>query len=287
VSVLWLAAPEGKVANPPLLSRLTGAHRTRDILFLRNGDRIEGTLQGLEEGEFRLEGEGKKSIRIPQTKVAVVAFNTELISRALPKGLYGHLVLTNGTRLVVTSAQLLLDGDTVRCRLPVGGTFEVAADQVAALDLRQGCALYVSDLKPAAYQQTPFFGVRWPYVLDGSVAGGDLRLAGNTYDKGVGLHSQSRLTFELPAGYRFFEALVGLNEKTGRRGRARVRVLLNDKVVDIGWDKDLTGNTKPVPIRVKLPGTRTKPVRLTLAVDFGQFGDVQGHVNWVDARLVK
>ncbi len=287
VSVLWLAAPRARADTPALVRRLSAERRTRDVLFLRNGDRIEGTLQSLEEGEFQLEGEGKKTVRIPQAKVAVAAFNTELISRARPKGLYGHLVLSNGSRLVVTSVRLPLDGDTLRCQLPVGGTFEVAVDQVAALDLRQGCALYLSDLKPAAYRHTPFFGVRWPYVLDGSVAGNPLRLAGSTYDKGVGLHSKSRLTYDLPAGYRFFEALVGLDENTGRRGRARVKVLVNDKAVDIGWDKDLTGNDKPLPIRVKLPGKQTKPVRLTLQVDFGQFGDVQGHINWVDARLVK
>jgi hypothetical protein len=287
VSVLWLATPHGGAKPEDLLRRLDREQRTRDVLILRNGDRIEGTLQGLETGDFRLEGEGKKITRVPRAKVAVVALNTELVSRARPKGLYGHLILSNGARVVVTAVRLRDAEDTLRCQLPVGGSFEVPVDQVAAIDLRQGCALYLSDLKPKAYQHTPFFGVNWPYVLDGSVGGRELRLAGSTYDKGLGMHSKSRLTFEVPAGYRFFEARVGLDEQTGGRGRARIRVLLNGKAVDTGWNKDLTARDQPLPLRIKLRAIKGQQVALSLEVDFGQFGDVQGHVNWVDARLIK
>jgi hypothetical protein len=287
VSALWLAPPRDGTRAEALLRRLAVEQRKRDMLILRNGDRIEGTLQGLEDGALLLEDESKKVTRITQAKVAVVALNTELISRARPKGLYAHLVLANGARLVVSSVSLPDGGDTLRCRLPVGGTFEVALDQVAAIDLRQGCALYLSDLKAKNYRHTPFFGVSWPYAVDSSVTGRDLRLAGSTFDKGLGMHSKSRLTYEVPAGYHYFEGQVGLDEQTGRRGRARIRVLINGKPADIGANKDLTGRDKPLPVRVKLPAQNGQPVELTLEVDFGQFGDVQAHVDWVDARLIK
>jgi hypothetical protein len=242
---------------------------------------------GLEGEEVRVETEGKKKITMPRARVAVIAGNTDLVSRARPKGTYGYLILTNGSRLVVTAARLRDKEETLHCRLPAGGAFTVPADQVAALDLRQGCAVYLSDLKAARYTHTPFFGVSWPYVVDGSVANHDLRLQGNVYDKGLGMHSKSRLTYEVPPGARFFEAWVGLDEQTGRRGRARIQVLINDKPVDIGWNKELTARDKPLRIRLPLSKPDDGPTRLTLGVDFGQFGDVQGHVNWVDARIIK
>jgi hypothetical protein len=282
VAVVWLAAPD-RVSRPDLfLRRLARGRRARDVLLLRNGDRIEGTLLGLDPTTFRLETEGKKTTTVPRAKVVALAFNTELLSRARPKGIYAQLVLANGARLILAAARLA-GGSTLQGKLAPGGWVDVPLTQVAALDFRQGCAVYLSDLKPAGYKHTPFFGVRWPYVTDGSVAGRDLRLGGGTYDKGLGMHSKSRLTYDLRKGYRRFEALVGLDADTGRKGRVRVRVLLDGKPADIGLKKELTAKDRPLRIRLDVTGKRT----LTLEVDFGSYGDVQSHVNWADAFLVK
>jgi hypothetical protein len=284
VSALWLARPTNVSRPEHFLRRLAAERRTRDVLLLRNGDRVEGTLLGMAGGVFRIMEEGeKKPTEVAVPRVAVAAFNTDLVSAARPKGIYGRLVLANGGRLLVASVRLADGGQAVQARLPTGQAFEVAVDQVAALDLHQGCAVYLSDLKPTAYEHTPFLGLPWPFVADGSVADRDLRLGGSTYDKGIGLHSRSRLTYDLPAGCRAFEALVGLDDLTGRRGRVRIRVLLDGKEVKPGWDRELTGRDQPLKVRVDVRDRRW----LTLVVDYGRFGDVQGHVNWADARLIK
>ena len=61
------------------------------------------------------------------------------------------------------------------------------------------------------------------------MAGYDLRLAGSTYDKGIGLHSESRLTYALNRNYQWFESLVGLDDQTGRRGSVLIEVLVDGK----------------------------------------------------------
>jgi hypothetical protein len=155
--------------------------------------------------------------------------------------------------------------------------------QIVALDLRQGCAVYLSDLKPGRYEHTSYLGVRWPYVLDGSVAGNELRLGGSTYDKGIGMHSQSRLTFDLGGGYQWFEAWVGLDDRTGRKGSVQVQVLVDGKSQNLGAANELTGQDTPLPIRVSVAGAR----QLTLVVLFGRNGDVQDHVDWADAQLIR
>ena len=58
-------------------------------------------------------------------------------------------------------------------------------------------------------------------ALDGNVAEHDLLLAGSTYDKGIGMHSHSRLTFRLAGAYRRLEAMAGLDDKDGQGGDAR------------------------------------------------------------------
>src|SRR5262249_43111537 len=161
-----------------------------------------------------------------------------------------------------------------------GARLRVSLREVAALDLYQGRAVYLSDLKPSKYAYRPYLDATWPHTLDGNVAEHDLRLGGSTYDKGVGLHSHSRLSYRLSGAYRRFEALVGLDERDGRAGRVRIRVLADGEAL---VDRERTLRDGPLPISISVEGVR----ELTLEVDFGRDADVQDVVDWVDARLVK
>jgi hypothetical protein len=223
----------------------------------------------------------KRETTVSFDKLAVIALNTDLVRLAQPKGPYAHLVLANGSRFALAAARA--DAFTLTGKTLFGAEVHVPVADVIALDLFQGRAVYLSDLAPTRYEFTPFLNDHWPYVPDGSVAGRDLRLAKNTYDKGIGVHSQSRLTYDLSAAYQRFDALVGLDDRSGQEGSVIVRVLVDDKPQDLGWQNDLTGRDAPKPVRVNVAGAR----ELTLVVEFGRGGDVQDHVDWADARLIK
>jgi len=283
VAVVWVAPPEGTEEPARLLRRLLGERRPRDVVLLRNGDRVEGTVTALDRRtDCRLEV-AKKFLAVPFARVAAVAFNTELLARPRPKRPYGHLVLTSGARLALAAARVDGERGKLAGRTLLGAAVEVPLAAVAALDLRQGRAVYLSDLEPRAYEHTPFLGVSWPWVKDGSVAGRDLRLGGNSYDKGLGVHSQARLTYDLGGRYDWFEALVGLDDHAGRRGRARVEVLVDGKGQDLGWEGELGARDGPRAVRIDVRKAR----ELTLRVEFGRLGDVAAHVAWADARLIK
>src|SRR5437588_568541 len=111
-------------------------------------------------------------------------------------------------------------------------------------------AAYLSDLKPLHYEHKPFVGGAWPLVNDGSVTGHELRLAGSTFDKGLGLHSESRVTYALSGKYQWFEARVGLDPERGKKGRVRIRVLLDGRETDLGWNKELTAKDEPLLLRI-------------------------------------
>ena len=60
-------------------------------------------------------------------------------------------------------------------------------------------------------------------------------------------------------------------------------VLLDGRPQKLAWDGDLTWEKGPRHIRLAVSGSK----ELTLVSDFGSFGDVQGCVDWADARLIK
>lgn len=286
LALVWLSEPANVDDPGQLRRRLLAEQRSQDTVLLRNGDVLEGTWTGLDrpgtDGKARLHLEmNGQEVAVDRDRVAVIALNTDLARPFLPKGVYARLVLTDGTRLGLASARLeskMLSGQTL-----IGVPVRVPSADMASLDLRQGRAVYLSDLKPRRYEHTAYLGVKYPFVPDGSVAGRELLLAGSTYDKGLGVHSQSTLTYDLAPGYRRFQALVGLDDRTGRGGSVRIRVLVDGKPRDLGWDKELTLTDGARPVDLDVQGAK----ELTLIVEFGRGGDVQDHVNWADARLIR
>jgi hypothetical protein len=282
VSVLWLTPPADPEERAKLRRRWLADKRPRDVVRLRNGDTVEGTLTGLEAAVVQFESDGKK-VDFALEKVAAVTLSTELASIPKPKGAHGRLLLANGSRLTLAKAQCT-DGQTLTATTLYDARLNIPVDEVMALYIYQGKAVYLSDLKPSKFEAKPFGTLEWPPVADAGVSGRDLRLAGSTYDKGMGLHSESRLTYNLAGAYRRFEALVGLEEQPdGRTGTARVKVLVDGKPRPLDGDEELSAKSKPLAIRLDVQNAK----ELTLVVEFGKRGDVLGRVNWVDARLVK
>jgi hypothetical protein len=285
LAVYWREAPSGASAEAAR-RRLISASRKRDVVLLHNGDTVEGSLNGIDERGVELAVE-KKPVTIEMNRVAAVALSSELADRNRPRGVFARMTLTgggraDGTRLSLTRATCpdgtLLTGVTV-----FGATVHVPLERVAALDLFGSRAVYLSDLKPAKYESEPFLDVRWPLAADTAASGRELRLADGVYDKGLGTHPRCRVTYRLDGSYERFEAVVGLDPRSGREGGARVRVLADGKALDIGADRELPARDAPLTIFADVSGVK----ELTLVVDFGRRGDVQADVNWVDARLIK
>src|SRR5207248_1870861 len=131
-----------------------------------------------------------------------------------------------------------------------GAELECPLAAVVALDVRNGAATYLSDLKPIRYEHKPFVGGDWPLVANGSVTGHELRLTGSTFDKGLGMHSEGHVSYSLAGKYRWFEAQVGLDPERGKKGRVRIRVLLDGKEAELGWNKELTAKDEPLTLRI-------------------------------------
>jgi hypothetical protein len=181
---------------------------------------------------------------------------------------------------------LTIEGDAVRGTTLFGQSLEVRVDDVVGIDAEGGKAVSLASLKPRAVEQTGFLGPSWPPVENRSVRGDPLRLltaSGEaTFDRGLGTHPRTRITYPLGGKYRRFESLVGLDPVSGGRGRAVVRALVDGKERETPGTLTLAAGPA-VAVRVDIAGAK----ELTLVIDFGPAGDVQADVNWADTRLVE
>jgi hypothetical protein len=281
LAVLWLNPLNDTDDLEKLQKRLTRETRAHDVVYLCNGDIVEGVLAGLTREEVQVDVDGK-TLTLRRAKVAAIALSTELATTLRPEGPYIRLVLANGSRLSLARAVCTPENGLTATTL-FGAKLTFPLDEVVALYRYQGRAAYLSDLKPQRYENIPYLGAPRPPGMDTSADGGDLRLAGSTYDKGLGLRSVSRLTYDLAGGYRRFEARVGLDTRSLRGSSVRVQVLLDGKPCDLGKSDELTGQGPPLTLALDVTGAR----QLTLVVEPGQRGGVGALVDWADARLVK
>jgi hypothetical protein len=285
VVLIWRCAPDRVVSPEQFRRRLANTPRLRDRILLRNGDTLEGTVNRLGATTVEIESNNKTQTA-RWNQVSAISMSTELTDRRRPKGIHARLILSEmdgspGGRVSLTSATS--DGKTLQGKTAFGTRFSLPLERVAALEIHGGKGVSLMDLKPTKYEYRPYLDEQWGWSAGSNVLGRDLRLGGSVYDQGIGMHGSSLLSYSLQGKYTRFEALVGLDDRDGRKGKARVRVLLDGKAVKLGKQDTLTHASGPLRVSIDLQGART----LTLEVDNSDKGPVQNVVNWVDAHLVK
>lgn len=274
----WIRMPS---AEPDWLT----APRRRDVIQLKNGDRSLGAIAAIDptKNSIRFQVDGKDQT-LEWSRVAAIGFNTDLARIRKPKGPYYRLTLDDGTRLSVIS--LACDGAMWTAETQHKDAVSLPFDRVVSVDVEQGKAVALSDLKPTKYQYESFDGEEFALATDRSALGQPLRLtlkAGeSTFDRGLGLHAECSAKYPLAGKYRRFEALVGLDARSGQRGDAVLSISVDGKEQPLPNAGRLTHAAGPISIRLDVAGGR----ELTIAVKRGAGGIVQDHVNLVEPRLI-
>ena len=142
---------------------------------------------------------------------------------------------------------------------------------------------FLSDLKPTSYKHIPFLRRSWPQGTDENVLGGRLRCADTIHAKGIGMHSASRITYQIDQKFRWFQAELAIDQAAGNRGSVIFRVFLQR---DGEWTSKYTspvmrGTTRPLAIKLKV----TQADAIALLVEFADRGDERDYANWLNARL--
>ncbi len=283
VAGILLQTPADRAKTDLLIDRVLALSGEVDRIILENGDELTGTITGFDGATLRLKS-GETNVDLPLARLATVLFNPILIDKPSTSGLRTLVGLQDGSHVTATS--LVADDKTARLKLLGGMEIAVPTSSIVALQPLGGNVAYLSDLKPASYRHIPFLEMSWPFGADRSVQETMLVAGGKLYLKGLGMHSPSRITYELEEPFKRFDAEIAIDAEAGRRGSVIFRVFADDG--SGAWQERakseiIRGGQPPVPLSADLTGAK----RISLLVDFADRGDERDHADWLNARLVR
>ena len=117
--------------------------------------------------------------------------------------------------------------------------------------------------------------------VDRSVTNQPLRLGGQTYRKGLGVHARSSAAWPIDGQYERFCATIGIDDAARPHGQVVFEVVGDGRV--LFKSGPVTGRDQPQPLCVDVTGVK----ELTLRVDYGDQLDLGDQANWAAARLIR
>lgn len=266
--------PERSAADAWAISATRRA--TDDLVRLTNGDSVSGFITHVDAGGITIDTASGEA-NVPMRLVVSAIFASPPAPN--PDGLYAVIELAGGARVTVSEAEWTDAG--LSGRLSHGQRVQIETEQIASLAVRGGRWEWLSQRRPTTYEHTPMLAATFPYRLNQNVRGGPLRVAGETFESGIGTHSRSRLIYDLDAAYSEFVTGFGVDDDSGAFANVSVAVLVDGAV---RFEKsDVIPGALHEPIRVDLRGAKT----LELFVDFGANGDLQDRLDWIEPALIR
>ena len=304
IPVRQIAAVRLRTLEPPVAAQweeIRGQNLPADVMVVmdREGkslDHVEGVFGDVtpEKIAFKFDDE---PLRVDRAKVAGLIYY-----RGTPQDvpeprcvLHGH----SGLRANAAAAQI--KDRMLHVTTASGVSFKWPLNDIYLADFSAGKILYLSDVEPAAEKWTPLIGLPGGAELaanlgklrrDRSAYGGSLSLyvgasdaSGafaqlRSFEKGLAIRSRTELVYRVPADFRRFVAIAGIEPATSTTGNVRLVIHADDKPL---YDSDIVGTEPPKKIDLDVTGAK----RLKIAVEFGQNLDTGDWLNLCDARLSK
>jgi hypothetical protein len=279
--------------------RRAGTPRSRidasrgDVVRLAGGDEDAGRLLrvGPESIRFRSSLIGSERT-IALRDVLEARFQPGERYRPLQSSIYVQASLADGSS--IKGELLSLDRGRARIQAEMNSLGTLNLGSVLALEFRNGAAVYLSDLDPVEVKESSFLSNKpvraFRKDLSPGPQEGPILLAGRKFDKGLGVHAQSELTFALDGNFRTFSAVAGLEDSARGGGSVEFVVLGDGKelfrsglIAGPKWAKTLSAPMGPKEIRLKVKGIQ----RLVLRVECGPDDDVLDRAAWADAKLIR
>ncbi len=236
---------------------------------------VAGALKGMtaEKITFRWKDEDRTFDR----SLAVAVFFAQGGEDEAPRK--GSLVARGGA--TVGFSDIEIDEAKMAFTSPLLGRVEVPREVIAVVRFNSHRVTRLTEMEPDRIEEYGVF-TTFPHRVNASAGGGPLRLDGQTYETGLGLHSHCELTWSLAGRFSEFVAIVGIDDAVRPAGEAVVTFLGDGEPLAEPMTVSGTGEARPV--RLDVTGVR----RFTVRVEFGPHGlDVADHVDLAEARLIQ
>lgn len=169
-----------------------------------------------------------------------------------------------------------------------GAAVQLPGSIVDEVSLDDGSFRFLSDVTPDDRgQSSPFgdeLGFVWPLRVDRNCRGGLLSVGGEVFDRGLGVHAPSRLTWEVGGQWSSLRLMCGVDDsgQSGTRsGAVRFRVVGDGELL---WESEVLRGGLPAarPAPISLRGVRSLVLEVDPAGDF-----VLDRADWVRPVLVR
>lgn len=268
--------------EPAFAEALTAAGETTDALFVMQDEGlrvVRGALESLggEQAKFVW---NERSRTIARDKL----YGLTLAAAAEAPDLTGRVCVHLRGRSTVWGAAESFDGQTLKLKRHDGVALDIAWDRVMRVDVRSRYMMHLSDLKPLRVDYgDPFPLMVWPMTRDTLVmshTGQPIKLGEREFEKGLGVRSDTLVSYAIAGKYDRFAATIGFDDYHGKQlGEGEFRVTGDGKEL---FRKKLTAADAPLDISVDVTDVR----KLELYLD--PLGDATGDsAAWADARLIR
>lgn len=171
--------------------------------------------------------------------------------------------------------------DSVQLADTFAGALAIPVADIRRMKFRSDRIAFLGDLKPSAQRTEGVLHSSWAVRTDRNVLGDPISMAGLTYERGIGVHSKSELTYALNGEFEQFATTIGLDDSVRPLGDVVMKIVGDGNTL---YEADsVTGVDSPRDILLDIKGVKS----LTLVVDYGGGLDASDHANWADARLIR
>lgn len=267
-----------EAAERELAARVSAEPSARDLLIVAKDDKpvvLPGALEGLgpKNWVFRLPSRLQKA---PLDKAYAVVLGA---APGAPTRRPEHLFLVGGDHF--TGDVLGATTESIHVRSAAFGELKLNWAQVARLEVRSPLVTWLADAKFKSQTVKSSLGVDWTPRANLNVVGGPIVLNGRTYQRGLGVHGTTSVSYELDGKQSRLQATIGIDDSMGRRGSVIFRVLGDGR--ELFKSDLLRGGVKPVDISVDISGVKL----LELSTDAAEGLDLGDHANWADLRMIR
>jgi hypothetical protein len=265
-------------ADPEFEKAVATPSAERDQVFLKDDARklsmLAGLIDSLDAEQLRVHvGGQERSIARSRIFGIVVAQPAATDSPPRCQVIFPGGCVLGGETLSLAAGKATLE-------FPAGDKAGFSWSAVSRVTIRSSRVAFLSDLKPLVEEQQPLVTLPLPAQRDKSVSGGVLTLDSRTFDKGLGVHARSSLTFAADKKWDTLAATIGLDAAAGRKGDCVFTVLADGKPL---LSRRMKGADPAEDIQLPIAGRE----QVTLLVEPGEGLDLADHANWCDARFIK
>jgi hypothetical protein len=258
------------------VQRLSRSHPDEDRVLLSNGDVLRGFVLEIGPTTVQLERQDRQ-VEIALDVIIAIALAAE--PRPAAGGLQARLEFVDGSTLTVPRLRWSPEG--LDLSFFDGTLHGLPPETVHHVELRGTQWVWLDGIEPVAFEHTPMLSLEWSFEVNRDVAGGQLAIGGQIFERGIGVHSRSTLKFILNGQYREFSTACGLDDSAGALADVTAAIFVDG---ELKWrEKHIKSRSPPMRVRVDVRGARS----LELRVEFGDNGDLQDRFNWADAALIR